>query len=61
MNQTIVHMDLDVDDTQYHRSALAKDTGESIDFKCRPTLNGLLDQLKNARQAFLRMYTHHVL
>ena len=45
MNQTIIHVGLDVDDTQYHGSALNKDTGEIIDFKCRPTLKGLLDPL----------------
>lgn len=45
MNQTMIHVGLDVDDTQYHGSALDKYTGEIIDFKCRPTLKGLLDQL----------------
>jgi hypothetical protein len=32
---------LDVDDTQYHGSALNKSTGELIDFQCLPTLKGL--------------------
>jgi transposase len=43
---------LDVDDTQYHGSALDKDTGEVIDFKCRPTLKGLLSQLEKLDQHF---------
>ncbi len=34
MKQTIVYVGLDVDDTQYHGSALAKTTGEGIDFTC---------------------------
>ena len=34
MKQTIIHVGLDVDDTQYHGSALDKRTGEVIDFKC---------------------------
>ena len=45
MKQNILYVALDVDDTQYHGSALNKDTGEALDFKCRPTLKGLLNQL----------------
>ena len=45
MNRNILHVGLDVDDTQYHGSAFNKQTGEVIDFKCRPTLKGLLTQL----------------
>jgi transposase len=52
MNQTIVYVGLDVDDTQYHGSALNKNTGEVIDFKCRPTLKGLLGQLEKLRKHF---------
>ncbi len=44
MKQNIVRIGLDVDDTQYHGSAFNKDTGEVVDFKCRPTLKGLLQQ-----------------
>jgi hypothetical protein len=42
MKQTIVNVGLDVDDTQYHGSALDTTTGEGIDFTGRPTLKGLL-------------------
>ncbi len=45
MKQNIIHIGLDVDDTQYHGSAFNKDTGEVVDFKSRPTLKGLLQQL----------------
>jgi len=45
MKQNILYVGLDVDDTQYHGSALNKDTPEALDFKCRPTLKGLLNQL----------------
>jgi len=45
MKQNIIHIGLDVDDTQYHGAAFNKATGEVIDFKCRPTLKGLLQQL----------------
>jgi hypothetical protein len=34
------YVGIDVDDTQYHGSAFNKDTGEALDFKCRPTLKG---------------------
>ena len=45
MQQNILYIGLDVDDPQYHGSAFNKDTGEVLDFKCRPTLKGLLNQL----------------
>ena len=37
MNTNIIHVGLDVDDTHYHGSALDNNTGEVIEFKCRPT------------------------
>lgn len=36
MKQNIIYVGLDVDDTQYHGSALDKNTGEVNTFKCRP-------------------------
>jgi hypothetical protein len=38
MNKKIVHIGLDVDDTQYHGAALNKATSELFHFKCMPTL-----------------------
>ena len=52
MEQTVIHVGLDVDDTQYHGSALDKHSGEVIDFKCRPTLKGLLSQLEKLDRHF---------
>ena len=52
MNQNILYVGLDVDDTQYHGSAFNKATGEVIDFKCRPTLKGLLTQLDKLQRHF---------
>ncbi|MCH8079857.1 MAG: hypothetical protein IIA06_08795 [Proteobacteria bacterium] len=37
MKQKIIYTGLDVDDTQYHGTALDKNTGEVFTFKCRPT------------------------
>ena len=52
MKQNIIHIGLDVDDTQYHGSALDKNTGEVLNFKCRPTLKGLVGQLKKLHKYF---------
>ncbi len=52
MKQNILYVGLDVDDTQYHGAAFNKETGEVIDFKCRPTLKGLLQQLDRMAQHF---------
>ena len=52
MKQTIIYVGVDVDDTQYHGAALDKHTGEVVDFKCRPTLKGLLGQLEKLSKYF---------
>ena len=52
MKQKIVYIGLDVDDTQYHGSALDKESGELLSFRCRPTLKGLLGQLAKIRKHF---------
>jgi transposase len=54
MKQNILYVGLDVDDTQYHGSAFNKDTGEILNFKCRPTLKGLLQQLDRMARHFPR-------
>lgn len=45
MNQHILHVSLDVDDTHFHGSAFNKKTAEIIDFCFRPMLKGLFTQL----------------
>jgi len=45
MKQNIIHIGLDVDNTQFHGSALNESTGEIFNFKSRPTLKGILGQL----------------
>ena len=52
MKQNIIHIGLDVDDTQYHGATFNKATGEVVDFKCRPTLKGLLQQLDRMERHF---------
>jgi len=52
MQANIIHIGLDVDDTNYHGSALGKHSGESLSFKCRPTLKGLLNQLHKLQKQF---------
>ena len=52
MNTNIIHEGLDVDDTKDHGSALDKNTGEVLEFKCRPTRKRLLGQLEKLSQHF---------
>ena len=52
MNQNILHIGLDVDDSRYHGSAFDKQPSEIIDFRCRPTLKGLLTQLYELQRHF---------
>ncbi len=52
MNQKEVSVGIDVDDVQYHGSALDRQTGEVLRFQCRPTLKGLIGQLENVRKHF---------
>ena len=52
MNQNVIYIGLDVDDTQHHGSALNTKTGEVVTFKCRPMLKGLLSQLDRLRKVF---------
>ncbi len=52
MNQKEVSVGIDVDDVQYHGSALDRQTGEVLSFQCRPTLKGLVGQLENVRKYF---------
>jgi hypothetical protein len=52
MHKNILHVGLDVDDTQYHGSDFNKQTGEVMDFRCRPTLKGLPTQLEKLQRLF---------
>ena len=52
MNQNVIYIGIDVDDVHYHGSALDKCTGEILDFRCRPTLKGLVVQLEKVCEYF---------
>lgn len=52
MNQNVVYVGIDVDDVQYHGAALDKATGEILNFRCRPTLKGLVGQLEKVHEYF---------
>ena len=52
MNENVIYVGLDVDDTQYHGAAFDQQTGETIGFKCRPTLKGLVRQLEKLQSSF---------
>jgi hypothetical protein len=52
MSGNVVCVGIDVDDIQYHGSALDRQTGEVLGFQCRPILKGLIGQLDNVRKHF---------
>ena len=60
MNKNVIHMGLDVDDVHYQKAALYRETGEVLNFRCRPTLKGLLSRLRKVQNALgryeLRVY-----
>ena len=58
MNPRILYVGLDVDDTQYHGSALSQATGEVLHFQYRPTLKGLVSQLAKLHQHFPKHTVH---
>ena len=52
MQKDIVYVGVDVDDTSFHGSAFFKETGEILEFKCRPTINGLEGRLAELKRKF---------
>ena len=52
MSGNVVYVGIDVDDVQYHGSALDRQTGEVLNFQCRPTLKGLIGQLDKVQKYF---------
>ena len=50
MKPRVLYVGLDVDDTQYHGSALSQETGEVLHVQGRPTLKSLVSQLAKLRQ-----------
>ena len=52
MSQNVIYVGIDVDDVRYHGSALDKRTGDVLDFQCRPTLKGLVQQLNKVQPYF---------
>jgi transposase len=52
VNKKLIHIGLDVDDTQYHGAAFDKETSEIVSFKCRPNLKGLTSQLEKMQKYF---------
>ena len=52
MSENVIYVGIDVDDLRYRGSALDKRTGEVLDFHCRPTLKGLVQQLEKVHAYF---------
>lgn len=53
MTNDIVYIGLDVDDQASHGAVLKASTGEVVEFKCRPTIKGLCDELEKLQSRFL--------
>lgn len=52
MEKKVVHVAIDVDDNSFHASAFFKDSGEIVEFKCKPTIKGLQNKLENLSARF---------
>jgi len=52
MKPTLIYIGLDVDDTQFHGSALDEQTGEVLGLNCRPILQAIIDQLEKISKRF---------
>lgn len=52
MSNKIIYIGLDVDDQNFHGTAFIQVTGEIIEFKCRPNIKGLLNQLEKLSTKF---------
>ena len=62
MKQNIIHIGLDVDDTQYHGAAFNKETGEVIEF-CDPRIHDIIrtaSELNNFKPLYHSLYIYGV-
>lgn len=50
MNNQILFVGLDVDDTAYHIGLLSKDESLQLEFKCKPTVGALITKLKKYQE-----------
>ena len=49
MSEKIIYVGLDVDDQNFHGAAFIPATGEVSEFKCRPNIKGLINQLESLK------------
>lgn len=52
MSKSIIYVGIDVDDNSFHGAAINDITKEIIEFKCRPNIKGLLNQLNKIAKEF---------
>ena len=52
MSKSIIYVGIDVDDNSFHGAAINDVTKEIIEFKCRPNIKGLLNQLDKIAKEF---------
>ncbi|MCK6608999.1 MAG: IS110 family transposase [Flavobacterium sp.] len=52
MNKKVIYIGVDVDDNAFHTTALFPETGEVLEYKCKPTFHGLLSRLAELKAKF---------
>ncbi len=52
MSKKVIYIGVDVDDNAFHATALFPETGEVLEYKCKPTFHGLLGRLAELRATF---------
>lgn len=50
--ENIIYIGLDVDDQSFHGNWVCKETGETLDFQCHPTVKSLAKQLGKIQNLF---------
>ena len=61
MRKNIIYAALDVDDQPFHGCVLDPESGESISFRCHPTVKSLSSQLEKFSTLFSKKYVQDLL
>ena len=55
MNNRIIHVGVDVDDSSFHLGAFCRETGEVFEMRCKPNLGSLMKKLKKLEKRIRSM------
>ena len=53
----LLYMGIDVDDKNFHGAGFSEETGEILEFKCKPTNKALLTKLRNLEKKGFKLKT----